>query len=172
MHNPTKVKSRPGGTSSRRNIDSPRPILIFVAATKIGPSATVVAATRSASDSILRCRKGEWFRLQNGLAAKVILDFRLRLENRCKLFPVYALQRASILDFVPRLENRCKDFLVSGLLRALILKFKPRLENRCKDFPIYGLLRAVILDLMGSIWESLQGFAYRISSLNDVRVRF
>ena len=86
--------------------------------------------------------------MQNGLAATVILDFR------------------------PRLENRCKDFLVSGLLRALILKFKPRLENRCKDFPVYGLLRAVILDLRGSIWESLQGFAYRISSLNDVRVRF
>ena len=122
------------------------------------PPAAVVAATRSASDSILRCGKGEWFRLQNGLAAKVILDFRLRLENRCKLFPVYALQRASILDFKPKLENRCKDFLVSGLLRALILKFKPRLENRCKDFPIYTLLRAVILDLMGSIWESLQGF--------------
>ena len=87
-------------------------------------------------------------RLQNGLAATVILDFRAKLENRCKLFPVYALQRALILDF------------------------KPRLENRCKDFPIYTLLRAVILDLMGSIWESLQGFAYRISSLNGVRVRF
>ena len=28
-----------------------------------------------------------------------ILDFVPRLENRCKLFPVYALQRASILDF-------------------------------------------------------------------------
>ena len=58
------------------------------------------------------------------------------------------------------------------LLPASILDFKPKLENRCKDFPIYGLLRAVILDLRGSIWESLQGFAYRISSLNDVRVRF
>ena len=65
---------------------------------------------------------------------------------------------ASILDFKPKLENRCKDFLVSGLLRALILKFKPRLENRCKLFPVYTLLRAVILDLRGSIWESLQGF--------------
>ena len=29
------------------------------------PPATAVAATRSASDSILRCREGEWFRLQN-----------------------------------------------------------------------------------------------------------
>ena len=110
--------------------------------------------------------------LVSGLLRALILKFKPRLENRCKLFPVYTLFRALILDFKPKLENRCKDFLVSGLLRALILKFKPRLENRCKDFPIYTLLRAVILDLMGSIWESLQGFAYRISSLNDVRVRF
>ncbi|MGM9743819.1 MAG: hypothetical protein ACI3Y3_01270, partial [Candidatus Cryptobacteroides sp.] len=36
-----------------------------------------------------------------------ILDFRPKLGNRCKLFPVYALQRASILDFRPRLGNRC-----------------------------------------------------------------
>ena len=79
---------------------------------------------------------------------------------------------ASILDFKPKLENRCKDFPIYGLLRALILKFKPKLENRCKDFPVYTLFRALILDLRGSIWESLQGFAYRISSLNDVRVRF
>ena len=70
-------------------------------------------------------------RPQNGLAAKVMLDFRPKLGNRCKLFPVYTLFRASILDFKPKLENRCKDFLVSGLLRALILDFKPRLENRC-----------------------------------------
>ena len=32
---------------------------------KMVPPATAVAATRSASDSILRCREGEWFRLQN-----------------------------------------------------------------------------------------------------------
>ena len=35
---------------------------IFVAV-KNGPPATVVAATRSASDSVFRCRKEEWFRL-------------------------------------------------------------------------------------------------------------
>ena len=68
----------------------PLPILIFVAAKENGPPAAIVAAaifrvrfysslpqrkmvppavdvaaTRSASDSILRCRNGEWFRLQN-----------------------------------------------------------------------------------------------------------
>ncbi|MGM9744386.1 MAG: hypothetical protein ACI3Y3_04180 [Candidatus Cryptobacteroides sp.] len=43
---------------------------------------------------------------------------------------------ASILDFRPRLENRCKDFPVYTLLCASILDFKPRLENRCKLFPV------------------------------------
>ena len=37
-----------------------------------------------------------------------ILDFRARLGNRCKVFPVYTLFRASILDFMAKLENRCK----------------------------------------------------------------
>ena len=36
-----------------------------------------------------------------------ILDFRAKLANRCKLFPIYTLFRASILDFRPSLENRC-----------------------------------------------------------------
>ena len=36
-----------------------------------------------------------------------ILDFRARLGNRCKLFPVYTLFRASILDFKPKFGNRC-----------------------------------------------------------------
>ena len=63
-----------------------------------------------------------------------ILDFRARLANRCKDFPVYALQRASILDFRARLGNRCKDFPVYALQRASILDFRARLGNRCKDF--------------------------------------
>ena len=54
-----------------------------------------------------------------------ILDFRLRLANRCKVLPVYTLLRASILDF------------------------RHRLKNRCKLFPVYTLFRAVILDLRG-----------------------
>ena len=76
--------------SNRCGSDLPRPILISVATKENGPPAAVVAAaifrvrfysslpqrrmvppavvvaaTRSASDSILRCRNGEWFRLQN-----------------------------------------------------------------------------------------------------------
>ena len=60
-----------------------------------------------------------------------ILDFRARLGNRCKLFPVYALFRASILDFRLKLENRCWVFPVYALFRAVILDFRPRLANRC-----------------------------------------
>ena len=37
-----------------------------------------------------------------------ILDFKPKLANRRKLFPVYTLFRASILDFKAKLENRCR----------------------------------------------------------------
>ena len=61
-----------------------------------------------------------------------ILDFRAKLENQCKVFPVYTLVRASILDFRARLGNRCKVSPVYTLLRASILDFRPKLENRCR----------------------------------------
>ena len=48
----------------RRGCDVPRPILFFVAAKENGPPTTVVAATKSAADSNLRCNEEEWFRLQ------------------------------------------------------------------------------------------------------------
>ena len=131
-----------GSACSRRGGDDlPRPILFFVAAEKNGPPAAAVATTILASDSNLRCRREKWFRLQNGLAAKVILDFRAKPGNRCKDFPVYGLLRALILKFKPRLENRCKLFPVYTFFRASILDFKPRLENRCKLFPVYTLFR-------------------------------
>ena len=41
---------------------------VLAAAVKNGPPTVAVAATRSASDSILRCRKGERFRLQDAVA--------------------------------------------------------------------------------------------------------
>ena len=44
--------------------------------------------------------------------------------------------RAVILDFRPRLGNRCKDFPVYSFFRAVILDFRPRLGNRCKLFPV------------------------------------
>ena len=65
------------------------------------------------------------------LLRAVILDFRPRLANRCRVLPVYVLFRASILDFRARLGNRCKLFPVYALFRAVILDFRPRLANRC-----------------------------------------
>ena len=47
-----------------------------------------------------------------GAFRAVILDFRPRLGNRCKVLPVFTLLRASILDFRLRLANRCKLFPV------------------------------------------------------------
>ena len=50
--------------SARRGNELPRPILIFVAAKRNGSACSGSQQRPSASDSILRCRKGEWFRLQ------------------------------------------------------------------------------------------------------------
>ena len=75
-------------------------------------------------------------RAEDGLLRASILDFKPRLGNRCRLFPVYPLFHASILDFKPRLGNRCMLFSVYPLFRALILDFKPKLANRCKLFPV------------------------------------
>ena len=85
-------------------------------------------------------------RAEDGLLPAVIPDFRPRLGNRCKLFPVSALFRASILDFKARLANRCMLLPVYALQRASILDFRPRLENQCKLFPVYAFQRASILD--------------------------
>ena len=50
------------------------------------PPAAAVAATRSASDSILRCRKGEWFRLQNATTPRLqrFMISGVKLGNRCR----------------------------------------------------------------------------------------
>ena len=53
-----------------------------------------------------------------------ILDFKAKLENRCKLFPVFTLFRAAILDFRAKLGNRCKLSPVFTLFRASILDFR------------------------------------------------
>ena len=82
-------------------------------------------------------------RAEDGLLRASILDFKPKLANRCKLFPVYDLQRASILDFKPRLANRCKLFPDYTLLRASILDFRARLANRCKLFPDYPPLSCI-----------------------------
>ena len=113
--------------------------------------------------------------LRNGLHPASILDFRARLANRCKVFPVYGHLRASILDFRLRLGNRCRVLAVYALLRASILDFRARLWNRCKVFPVYGHPRASILDFRGSIWESLHGLPENslvAAAILDFRPRF
>ena len=69
--------------------------------------------------------------LRNALHPASILDFRAKLGNRCKDFPVNTLFRASILDFKAKLANRCKFFPVFTLFRASILDFRAKLANRC-----------------------------------------
>ena len=81
---------------------------------------------RSVSDSILRCRKGEWFRLQNATTPR-LQRFRIsgvKLGNRCKECPGLALLRAAIRDFRAKLGNRCKIMPVYDLLRAVIPDFR------------------------------------------------
>ena len=75
-----------------------------------------------------------------------ILDFRAKLENRCRVLPVYTIFRASLLDFRPRFGNRCRVLPVYTIFHASILDFKPKLANRCRVFPVYTLFRASILD--------------------------
>ena len=136
-------------------------------------SATVVAATRSASDSNLRCRerkwfrllrpwrqrysasdtnfrcrKEKWFRLQNATSQRLqrFLISGGQFENRCKECPGLAFLRAAILDFKPRLANRCSQKVKTRAIRASILNFKPRLANRCRQKVKTGTIRALILD--------------------------
>ena len=90
-------------------------------------------------------------RAEDRLIRASILDFRAKLENRCKVFPVYTIFRASILDFRAKLENQCKVLPVYALLRASILDFRARLGNRCKVSPVYTLLRASILDFRAKL---------------------
>ena len=111
-----------------------------------GASAPAFAATAEAA----RCKSVQERVvervLRNALHPASILDFRPRLGNRCKLFPVYTLFRASILDFKAKLANRCKHFPDSTLFRASILDFKPKIGNQCIDSEHFQGFRAAILD--------------------------
>ena len=93
-----------------------------------------------------------------------ILDFKPKLENRCKLFQVYALQRALILDLRGSIGESLMFYRRNAPGDAVILDFRLRLGNHCKIIPKNTLQRAVILDLRGLIWESLQGGVLVIGS--------
>ena len=76
----------------------------------------------------------------------VILDFKLKLANRCSKEVKSGANRASILDFRPRLENRCNQKAKTRAIHASILDFRPRLANRCSKEVKSGANRAAILD--------------------------
>ena len=52
------------------------------------------------------------------------LQGKTRRQRVMERVPGDVLLPASILDFKPRLGNRCKDFPIYGLLRALILDLR------------------------------------------------
>ena len=81
---------------------------------------------RSVSDSILRCRKGEWFRLQNATTPR-LQRFRIsgvKLGNRCKIMPVYDLLRAVIPDFRGQTWESLQGMPGIALWRAAIRDFR------------------------------------------------
>ena len=65
------------------------------------------------------------------VVAAVILDFRPRLGNHCRIFPRNTLQHAVILDLRGSIWESLQDFAKKRLHRAVILDFKPKLGNRC-----------------------------------------
>ena len=97
----------------RSGYDLPRPILIFVAAKENGFACSGRRCNDPPRPILIFVAAEKTARLQNTTTPTdaSILDFRVKLANRCKLLPVYALLRASILDFKAKLGNRCKDFL-------------------------------------------------------------
>ena len=138
----------------------------------VSPAVTV-AATRSASDSNLRCRKGEWpacsdrrgnnlprpilisvATKENGFACngrggyEVRVRFHSSLPRRRMVPPAerHYPTDASILDFEARLGNHCRFLPGNALQRAVILDFRPRIGNHCMVFPGTIPKTASILD--------------------------
>ena len=68
--------------------------------------------------------------LGDGLLLASILDFKPKLANRCKVFPVLALFRASILDFRPELGNRC------SVIAAAVRNGPPATSVAAKRFSV------------------------------------
>ena len=75
-----------------------------------------------------------------------ILDFKLKLANRCSAEVKTGVIRASILYFKPRLANRCSKEVKTRAIRASILDFRPRLGNRCSIEVRFRYFRASIRD--------------------------
>ena len=118
----------------------------------------------SASDSILRSSKGEWPACSSRRGSDLphpILIFVAAKKNgsACNGRGGYEV-RVRFHSSLPRRRT------VSPADRhyptdASILDFEARLGNHCRFLPGNALQCAVILDLSGSIWESLQVFAWK-----------
>ena len=89
-------------------------------------------------------KAGRYTCRHDGVAS--ILDFKLKLANRCSKEVKSGANRASIPDFKPRLANRCSHKVKTGAIRASILDFRPRLGNRCSKEVKTGAICASILD--------------------------
>ena len=85
-------------------------------------------------------KAGRYTCRHDGVAS--ILDFKLKLANRCSKEVKTGAIHASILDFRPRLANRCSKEVKSGANRAAILDFRPRLANRCSAEVKTGIIPA------------------------------
>ena len=91
----------------------------------MAPPAAGVATTTSASDSNLRCSKEEWpawYDRRDKDLPRPILFFVAAKKNGPPADRRRKARAASILDFKPRLENRCRvssaEFVVSTVFRV------------------------------------------------------
>ena len=91
----------------RRCNDPPRPILIFVAAEENGFACCGRRCNDPPRTILIFVAAEKMARLQNTTTPTYssILDFRPRLGNRCKVFQVYTIFRASILG------KRLRDYM-------------------------------------------------------------
>ena len=100
-------------------------------AATVEPASTQITSDLPTARRIYKRVLGDGLKkAEGGLLPASILDFRPRLGNRCKLFPVYTLFRASILDFKPKLGNRC------SVIAAAVRNGPPATSVAAKRFSV------------------------------------
>ena len=110
--------------------------------------ATDVAATRSASDSNLRCRTEEWFRLQRPQPQRPFITVSTMVLHAGHSLPPrrQCCRRAipncrdegdaAILKSGPEIKNQCTLEGVFRQIHAVIPKSGPEIKNRCSSKPV------------------------------------
>ena len=116
----------------------------------VPPAVVVAAATRSASDSILRCREEERFRLQSATNPRLhrflISGLDLGIDARFSLFKPSCVHRLLIsgpdlrIDarFSPETAQRLHRFLISGPDLRIDVRFSPFTPSSVHRFLISG----------------------------------